>query len=119
MLWRREFASAGDHTPAIESIACHYTDCSPVKVGRHFVGISFSQVMNQHVAGSKLYTDMLILTMEMMCLSELLIKFNWTTQHYVPEDRSFSVLFSCMLNLVSYHQCKKCFTFQNMCHSSV
>jgi hypothetical protein len=52
--------------------------------------------MNPNEAGSKLYTDILTLAVEMMCLCELLIEFNWTTQHYIPEDRSFSVLFFCI-----------------------
>jgi hypothetical protein len=96
MLWRRELDSAGGRTPAMQPIACRYTDCSPVKVSRHFLGISFSQVMNQHEADSKLYTDIFTLLMEMMCLAEVVIEFNWTTQYYIPEDRSSSVLFSCI-----------------------
>jgi hypothetical protein len=80
------------------------TSCSLLKVSRHFIGTYLlhlqgwiiNQARKQHESRSAYY---LTLKMELICFSEMLVDFQWTTWRYIPED-SWPPLWS--ENLKSY-----------------
>jgi hypothetical protein len=53
----------------------------------HLHGQRMSEARKQHKPGSKQSSS--TLNMEATCSSETSVDFQWTTRHYIPQDRTF------------------------------